>query len=135
MRHLGKLWDAFSLVSSVRDAALERRRYSWQVTLPNTLHLEAEYADIRLVTRERPTITAKVALPLGIGWQLAAEQDDAGVYIVAMRKPLIGSLGRARFDIALPPGLHITLKLRRCQLRLDDLDMTLELPPSPVIAE
>lgn len=130
MRHLGGLWQAVKLLSSARNLAIETRRFDWRVTPPSTFYLDAEYADIRLVTEEGGLISAKVEVPLGIGWQLATDQDEAGVYIVAKRKPVIGSISRAKFTVALPSALHISLKLAHCQLRLDDFSARLELPPS-----
>ena len=129
MRHVDKVWKAVKLVSSARDLAIETRRLEWNVTAPNTFFLQAEHADISLVPNDRARITAEVELPLGIGWQLATDQNEAGVYIVSKRKPVIGSIGRAKFTIGLPPGIHISLKLDHCQLCLDDLYTSLELPP------
>ena len=65
----------------------------------------------------------------GFGWQLATDQDEAGVYIIARRKALIGSIGRAKFDIKLPEQAHISLNLKNCQVCLAELNRALELPP------
>ena len=105
-----------NLVNSARELAIETRRFQWKVTAPNTFFLQAEHADIRIGTTNRASISAKAELQVGIGWQLATDQDEAGVYIVARRKPVIGSIGRAKFTIALPPGIHLSLKLDHCQL-------------------
>ena len=109
--------------------AVDTRRYHWETAPGTTFFLQAEYADIRLVTHRRPEVLAKVELQAGFGWQWLAEQDEAGVYIIARRKQLIGSLGRSRFDITLPEYIHISLKLKQCKLCLDDLNTALDLPP------
>ncbi len=129
MQHLGKLWKAISLVSSARDLGLERRSFQWEVGAPNTFFLQAEQADIRLSKQEGSQILAKIELRAGFGWQLATDQDEAGVYIVARRKPVVGSIARAKFDIILPPDIHIALKLENCQLCLNDVTAVLDFPP------
>ena len=69
-------------------------------------------------------------LPASAGsWQ--PTQDEAGVYIIARRKPLVGSIGRCKFDISLPADVHISLKLEHCLLCLQDLSATLDFPRFP----
>ncbi len=129
MRRGRKLWRAVELISSARELALEKRRYTWQVAVPNTFYLDAENADIRISARNGEELAATVELPVALAWRLRTEQDAAGVYIIARRKPLLGSVGRARFDISLPRGLHISLKLEKCRLCLDNMYQSLDLPP------
>ena len=129
MRHLGSLRRAFHWLNSARDLTLESRTYQWEAAPPMTFFLQTEQAAITLARHDKPQILAKVELQAGFGWQMAAEQDEAGVYLIARRKPLIGGIGRGKFDIALPAGVHITLKLTHCQLRLDKLNATLDFPP------
>ncbi len=129
MRHLGNIWNAIKLVSSARDLALETRRFEWTVSIPNTFFLQAEHCDINLSWHDGDQVLAKLELQAGFGWQWTTDQDDAGVYIVARRKPLIGSIGRGKFSFTLPHGIHISLKLENCQLCCDRLHTSLELPP------
>lgn len=129
MRHVGNIRKAARLLNAARDLAIETQRFQWDVAPPNTLFLQAEQSDIRLALHDQPRILAKVELRAGFGWQLTTDQDDAGVYVVARRKPVIGSIARGKFQFILPPGVHISLKLTQCQLRFDDLTASLELPP------
>ncbi len=129
MRHLENLWQAFHWLGSARDLTVESKNYQWEVTPPITFFLQAEQADVKLTRHDKPQVLARVELQAGFGWQMIAEQDEAGVYLIAKRKPLIGSIGRGKFDITLPDNIHVTLKLARCQLRLDNLNTTLDFPP------
>lgn len=129
MRHLENLWQALHWLGSARDLTVEARNYQWEVAPPITFFLQAEQADVKLARHDKAQVLARVELQAGFGWQLAAEQDEAGVYIIAKRKPLIGSIGRGKFDITLPDKVHITLKLARCRLRLDNLNTILDFPP------
>ena len=112
MRHLGNFWNAINLISAARDLAVETRRFQWDVTIPNTFYLDVEHADIRLSWHDQLQVVAKLELQAGFGWQWTTDQDTAGVYIVAKRKPLIGSIGRGKLAFTLPHGVHISLKAR-----------------------
>ena len=129
MRHAHKLWKALDLLSSARDLTRETTTYRWEVEPPNTFYIDAEYADISLSRQESAEILATVKLQAAFSWQIATQQDKAGVYMVARRKPLIGSIGRGSFQIRVPSDVHISLKLRHCQLCLNDQLCELELPP------
>lgn len=128
-RKLEKAWKAFKLLGAARDIAIETRRFHWDVRPGATFFLQAQYADIRLAANAGRQIAAKIELQAGFSWQLVTDQDEAGVYIIARRKSLIGSMSRGRFDIALPRDAHISLKLEHCQLCLADLHTALDLKP------
>lgn len=129
MRMLKSAWKALEIVGAARELAIETRRFNWEVAARTTFFLQAEYADIRLATHERHAVLARLKLQAGFGWQLVTDQDEAGVYIIAKRKPVIGSIGRARFDITLPADARISLKLEKCKLCLDDLSAAFDWPP------
>ena len=129
MQRLASIWNAVKILNSARDLAIETRRLEWNVALPNTFYLQAEHCDVSLAWHDQLKVLAKLELQAGFGWHWATDQDDAGVYIVALRKPLIGSIGRGKFAFTLPHGVHISLRLDNCQLCCHDLHTSLELPP------
>ena len=129
MRHLGSIWKGIKLIGSARDLALETRRFQWTVTLPNTFFVQAEHCDINLSWHDRLLVVAELELQASFGWQWTTDQDDAGVYVVARRKPLIGSVGRGRFSFTLPHGIHVSSRLENCRLCCHGLHTSLELPP------
>ena len=129
MQALRKAWQALEIIGAARDLAIDTRRFSWDAAAGTTFYLQAEQADIRLTTHERGKIFAKIELRASFGWQLVTDRDEAGVYIIARRKPLIGSVGRARFDITLPADLQVSLKLEHCQVCLVNVNAELDLPP------
>ena len=126
---LDKAWKALKIVGAARELALETRHFSWDVAARTTFFLQAEHADIRLLTHQSDEIQAKIELQAGFGWQVATDQDEAGVYIIARRKPLIGTIGRGRLEITLPVHAHISLKLNGCQLSFAELNAAFDLPP------
>ncbi|MCY4464528.1 MAG: hypothetical protein OXE46_03220 [Chloroflexi bacterium] len=129
MAQLERLWRALKLLGAARDLAVEKRQYRWDIKPPNTFYLKAEHADIHLRPHDEARILTTIELRGGFGWQIATDQDEAGVYIIARRKPIVGSIGRGRFSVLLPPGIHISLKLEHCRLRMDNLNGGIEFPP------
>lgn len=134
MPQLQKLRSALDLLLSLRDLTSLSRSYQWQVQSPSTFYLEAEYAQVNLSRSEGNQLSVNVRLRAPMSWKLATEKDEAGVYVLIKRKPLIGNIGRARFHISVPRSVHISLQLRNCALCLDDLVGELDLPPEPEAA-
>lgn len=129
MAQLAGLRRALKLLGAARDLAVEKRRYQWDVEAPNTFFLNAEHADIHLKPHDEARAVATIELRGAFAWQVATDQDEAGVYIIVRRKAIVGSIGRGRFDVLLPRGIHISLKLENCRLCMDDLNGDIELPP------
>ena len=129
MRLWDSAWKALKLVGAARELAIDTRRFHWEVAPGSTFFLQAETADISLRTHQLAEVRATIELQAGFGWQLLTEQDEAGVYIIARRKPLLGSIGRCRFDITIPQDAHISFKLEQCQVCFVDLNTALDLPP------
>ena len=129
MRALRGLWQVWELLGSARDLTRQTRQFQWSAAERASLFLDAEYAKIDLMRHEGDAIHAQLKLRAARGWLLATDQDDAGVYIVLKRKPLIGSIGGAGIRISVPPGMHVSLKLKRCELCLHDVSQALELAP------
>lgn len=127
-RRVQHLWKAIDLLGSFRDLAYESTTYQWEVTPPNTFFLDAEYADVKLTRQETTQISATFRLRASFSWQLATEQDEAGVYVAARRKAVIGNIGQARFVISVPTDIHVSLRLQHCRLSLEHFDGELDLP-------
>lgn len=95
---------------------------SFEVNLPTTVYVRASMSEITL--RYRPGNRVEVAADLraSFGWELMAEQDDAGVYIVAKRKPLVGQLSSANFDLSVPPGINLMFNLTPGSVRVMNIN-------------
>lgn len=129
MPMLNKLRGALDILVSIRDLTTVSRNYQWEVQAPSSFYLEAEYAEVSLSRSEDNRLYVNVRLRASMSWKLATEKDDAGVYVIIKRKPLIGNIGRARLHARLPRGVHISLQLQNSVLCLKDLVSALELPP------
>jgi hypothetical protein len=68
-------------------------------------------------------------LQAAFGWRIASDQDGAGVYFVARRRPVVGGLSRALFRVNVPYETYLVLNLTSGRLVLDEVNGTLELGP------
>jgi hypothetical protein len=68
-------------------------------------------------------------LQAAFGWRVATDQDDAGVYVVARRRPVVGTLSSALFSILVPQDAYLILKLADGRVTLNHIDGTLQVPP------
>lgn len=130
MQHLDNLWKLVSAASTVRDLALEARELAFVVQGPTTFYLHAEQADISIRRHNEPQLRARARLQAAFGWRLLSDQDEAGIYIVARRRAVVGGLSRAAFEITTPLDTYLMLRLENCTLRMEDLHGLLEIPPS-----
>jgi len=101
------------------------------VTPPITVYVRGSQCRVTVSRGADPRkVVVRVNLVRAFGLELAAEQDEAGVYIVARQKPVVGRLSRAEFSIAVPAETHLVFRLTPGDVVLNDLDGMLELPAS-----
>jgi hypothetical protein len=61
------------------------------------------------------------------GIELAADQDGEGIYIVARRKPVVGSVTRADFTLTVPPDTQLALNLTPGEIVFQNINGLAEL--------
>ena len=107
----------------------------FEVTLPTTIYVRASQSQVT-VRRQRGTLVElSASLRASFGWELAAEQDEAGVYIVAKRKALMGTLSSANFTLTVPPEANLVFHLTPGSVRIFDIDGKLTIPGAPLELE
>jgi hypothetical protein len=129
MQRLDSLWKLVSAASAVRDMAFEKKAYEFKVAPKTTFYLHAENARLTLKRWHEPKITVHAELQAGFGWRIQTEQDDAGVYLVAKRRTIIGNLSRAQFRVLLPHDAYVVVKMENGSVEMDDIQHTLHIPP------
>lgn len=129
VRRLTSLWGAVRTAAAVADLARQSQTDRFGVSGPVTVYLQAEESEVTLRRWNQPLVEVRTRLDAPFGWRIAAEQDEAGIYVVAKRRAIVGGLSRAEFTIAAPPDAYFILKLLNCRLTLDGWDGTLHLPP------
>lgn len=123
-----RLWQAVNAAAELREMTRERRTYVFHTSGPVTFYLRAEKADVQIARWKLPKVEVSVRLEGAFGWRLAAEQDDAGVYVVAHRRRVLGEFSSALFSVVVPHDTHLALKLEDGQVRLVNVNGLLEIP-------
>lgn len=129
MQHLNTLWQAVNVASSVTELARHTETFHFGVSGNVTFYLQAEGAEVRVTRWTEPKIEVTAQLQAKFGWRLATDQDEAGVYVVARRRALVGTLSSAIFNILVPQSAYLILKLADGRVTLNHVDGTLEVPP------
>jgi hypothetical protein len=104
----------------------------FEVTLPTTIYVRASQSNITVRRKSGTQVQVSASLRASFGWELVAEQDDAGIYVVAKRKLLVGSLSTASFTLVVPPEANLIFHLTPGTVRLYDIDGKLTIPGSPL---
>ena len=128
-KHLNTLWQVVNAASTVADFTRQSQTYTFPVSGPVTVYLQAEQAEIRLVRWALPKVDVFVQLQIAFGWRIATDQDADGVYVVAKRRMLVGSMSRATFTLTVPHDAYLILKLNESSLLLSDINGTFHVPP------
>lgn len=129
MQHLSTLWKIANAASEVAEIARSSEVYRFNASPDLTFYLHTAHAEVRVRRWDEARIDVLAQLQAPFGWQVKTDQDDAGVYFVARRKPVVGNLSGAVFTVAVPATTHLMLRLDQCRLVLDDISTTVQLPP------
>lgn len=130
MQKLNGLWQVVDAASTVREIAQQTRTYHFNVgSQPITFYLQAESARVQLTRWQQPQVEVTVKLQAAFGWRIATDQDEAGVYIAAKRRMVVGGLSSAVFEVFVPQETYLVLKLDQSSVRLNEVNGTLHIPP------
>jgi hypothetical protein len=133
MHHLNTLWQLVNAASTVSELARHTQTYRFGVMSgPITLYLQAEYAEVQITRWGQPQVVITAQLQAAFGWRIASDQDEAGVYFVARRRPVVGGLSRALFRVSVPYPTYLVLQLSSGRVLLDEVDGTLDLAPPKI---
>lgn len=130
MQTLNTLWQAVSAVSTLREFTRHERTYYFAVQSPPvTFYLAADNATVQIIRWPRPLIEVTTSLQGSFGWRIATEQDEAGVYMAAKRRNVVGGLSSARFEARVPMDTYLVLRLENGALFMDNVNGLLRIPP------
>ena len=130
MQRLAKLTQLAAAAAAVGDIALKAHTHRFGAPGPLTLYAHLESAEVIVERRVLPYLEANVRLQAPFAWRVVFDQDEAGVYVVARRRPLVGELGGGTFHLIVRPDTFLHLRLEGCKLTLIDLHTVMELPPA-----
>ena len=128
MQRLNTVWQIASAASRVRDIAQQAKTYYFPVPEPLTFYLRAEAAEVILTRWQRPMIEVRASLQGAFGWRIATDQDEAGVYVAAARRMVVGGFSSAKFDVYLPHNTHLVFNLQESSVMLRHINGLVEIP-------
>jgi hypothetical protein len=100
----------------------------FSVTKPLTVYVRASHCRVTICRKASDRVILQAQMYRSFGLEFATEQDDVGVYIVAKRKPVVGTLSRAEFTLTVPFESHLVFNLTPGEVLLLDVDGLVELP-------
>lgn len=109
-------------------ATTQEIRQVFSVQFPATIYLRAAHCTVAIRRTPGDQVVLTAQLGAAFGWELATDQDEAGVYIVAKRKPVVGALSWANFNLSVPPEAHLALHLTPGNIELIGVDGPIHLP-------
>ncbi len=102
----------------------------FKVTPPLTVYVRASHCRVTVRRTTEPKVTLETSTARTFGLELAAEQDEAGIYIIARRKNIVGQIARVEFGLTVPQDCFLAFNLTPGDVLLQDVDGLLDLPPS-----
>jgi hypothetical protein len=129
MQHLNTLWQAVNVASSVSELTRHSQTYHFGVSGAVTFYLQAEHAEVRINRWFQPKIEVTAQLQMPVGWRLETDQDEAGVYVVAKRRPVVGTLSSANFTVFVPQETYLLLKVEDGRIVMEHVTGTFNMPP------
>jgi len=129
MQYAGRLAQLAAAAATVGEIALKAQSHRFGAPGPLTLYAHIEAADVTVERRALPYLEVAAQLQAPFAWRIAFDQDEAGVYVVALRRALVGELGGGSFRLIVRPDTYLHLRLDGCKLTLTDVHAMVELPP------
>lgn len=81
------------------------------VTTPLTVYVRASHCHLTIRQHQLPRVELNASLGRAFGVDLTTEQDEAGIYIIARRKPVVGTVARLDLTLTLPPAVRLAFHL------------------------
>jgi hypothetical protein len=100
----------------------------FNVAPPVTVYVRASHCRVTVRQHRAPKVMLEANLYRAFGVDLTAEQDGAGVYIIARRKAVVGTVARLDFTLTVPAGSHLALNLTPGEVIFDHVNGMIELP-------
>lgn len=132
MNKLERLQQLSQVVQTAAGAASKLRKtekFSYTVNSGVTAYLDAAQCEIRLLRHSLPTVEITAHLQMPFAWRIGAEQDADGVYFTAQRKPVVGAIAEAYFEVLVPHDAHVVVKGTRTRVVLENASGLFEFAP------
>lgn len=127
-RYLDRLNQLAAAAGTVAELTRSTQIYRYAVGGASHLYLHTGASELMINRHNAPEIVISTLLQPPFAWRIASEQDDVGVYFVALRKALVGAVAIGKFEVSVPYTTHIILRLEEVRLTMASVSDTLDLP-------
>ncbi len=122
MRMLELALETFSAVRSLPDLVRERKVAAYEVHGPTTVFVRASHCRVIVRRIREARVQIECDLRQSFGWEWVTERDDAGVYLVLKRKPVMGTLSTAEVTLLVPSDAYLVFHLTPGSVQLADFE-------------
>jgi hypothetical protein len=129
MRNLDLALDILATFRSLPDVARRRQVAAYEVDGPITVYVRASHCRVTVQRIMEPRVQVECDLRQAFGWDWVTDRDDAGVYVVLKRKPLMGALSDADLTLLVPPDAYLVFNLTPGSVQLADFDGRVSVAP------
>jgi hypothetical protein len=127
-----RLETLFQLVSAIRGLPnLTKRRQvaAYEVHGPTTVYVRASFSRVTVRRILEPRVQIECELRQAFGWEWAVDRDEAGIYVVLKRRPVVGKLSTADLHLLVPADAYLVFHLTPGSVQLVDFDGRLAVEP------
>lgn len=129
VRRLEFALKALNAVRDLPDITRQRRIVAYEVATPTTVYVRASHCRVNVQRTSERQVQIVGDLRQSFGWQWVTERDDAGVYVVLKRKPVVGALSYANLSLTVPPDAYLVFHLTPGSVDLLEFDGRLSVAP------
>lgn len=108
---------------------LRRLFRAFPVGFPVTVFVRASKCHITVHYHALDQVELHVSLYAAFGMRLVIERDEAGIYIVARRRRVLGYFSRSEFAVTVPDYCHLAFNLTPGTVRLEHIQGLLQIAP------
>ena len=128
-RRLAFFLDAVATLRALPGIARQRRVVAYEVRGPTTVYVRASHCRVTVRRTGMQQVQVEGELRQAFGWQWVTERDEAGVYVILKRKPLVGALSYAELSLTVPLDAYLVFHLTPGSVHLQDFSGRLSIAP------
>lgn len=99
-----------------------------------SIFIHGTQTDVTVRYGEPGVVGLNAELRAAFGLDIVTEQDEAGIYIVIRRKPVVGAMSRAIINIVMPRSVRLICQLTPGNVRLFGTDGKVVITPESYVA-
>lgn len=123
------LWELLATARALPDLARRRRVTAYEVSGPTTVYVRASHSTVSVLPGAARRVQIEFDLRQAFGWQWVSERDEAGIYVVLKRRPVVGALSTAHLTLTVPADTYLVFHLTPGSVHLEHVAGRLAVSP------